>query len=66
MHGPTCIFWTNLTPFSLKASSFDVHFRVYGDAYGMLKLEGGAGGETGRSVQSACLRARAVLPSATH
>jgi hypothetical protein len=43
-----------------------VHFRVYGDAYGMLKLEGGAGGETGRSVQSACLCARAVLPSATH
>ena len=21
MHGPTCIFWTNLTPFSLQAQA---------------------------------------------
>ena len=49
-----------------KASAFDVHFRVYGDAYGMLKLEGGAGGETRRSVQSACLCVWTVLSNATH
>ena len=22
MHGPTCIFWANLTPFSLKPAAF--------------------------------------------
>ena len=27
MHGPTCVFWANLTPFSLQPLSFTATFR---------------------------------------
>jgi hypothetical protein len=30
MHRPTCIFWANLTPFSLKAAT---NITVFGNVY---------------------------------
>ena len=37
MHVPTCIFWANLTPFSLQA---DVVLLVLGEAIGSTNQEG--------------------------
>ena len=40
MHGPTCIFWANLTPVSLKAD----RLRAKNASYRLLTLAYGAGG----------------------
>jgi hypothetical protein len=41
MHGPTCIFWANLTPFSLEAS--------VGGFYNLVRGEKAAGPEGGEA-----------------
>jgi hypothetical protein len=38
MHGPTCIYWANLTPFSLKMHGHGKYYWSNGDVYdGMWK-----------------------------
>ena len=33
MHGPTCIFWSNLTPFSLKHPAWAKEGKVWRECY---------------------------------
>ena len=42
MHGPTCIFWANLTPSSLKAARLDLTNATGADDFKWLITEFGA------------------------
>ena len=41
MHGPTCVFWANLTPFSLKANAEASATKAMGDANAAAKTATG-------------------------